>query len=58
MGSPIIPPILSWDPESRTYKVPHMDANGNTLASCGHVEFNDDHCAEMTCPNYINQHMH
>jgi hypothetical protein len=51
-------PILSWDPESRTYKVPHTDSKGNTLAPCGHVDYLEGHCAEMECPNYINKHRH
>lgn len=51
-------PILVWDPESRTYKVPHMDGSGNPLAACGHVEWHSGHCTEMECPNYINKHMH
>jgi hypothetical protein len=28
------------------------------VASCGHLEYNDGHCAVMICPNYISKHMH
>jgi hypothetical protein len=54
----VTPPILAWDPESESYKVPHTDGNGNALAMCGHIEYNDNHCSEMNCFNYISKHMH
>lgn len=33
----------------------HTEKAEKPRASCGHFEWANGHCAEMSCPNYVNK---
>lgn len=46
-------------PEREAKTVVHTWLAGHPAGECRHEEWRGSgHCAEMSCPNYINKHMH